>query len=76
MCFAIAATTGKKVGDFRDRFLGDGLVQVDSALGRHEKSSLTLSFPMIRQWVGYGMNHMELLNHPEVYKQIRRRLAY
>jgi pimeloyl-ACP methyl ester carboxylesterase len=75
LCFAIAATTGKKVGDLRDRFLGDGLVQVDSALGRHEKSSLTLSFPMERQWVGYDMNHMELLNHPEVYKQIRRWLA-
>jgi len=75
LCFAIAATTGKKVDDLRDRFLGDGLVQMDSALGRHEKSSLTLSFPLERQWVGYGMNHMELLSHPEVYLQIRRWLA-
>ena len=75
LCFAIAVSTGKKMGDFRDRFLGDGLVQVGSALGRHEKSGLTLWFPEQRQWVGYGINHMELLSHPNVYKQIRRWLA-
>ena len=75
LCFAMAATTGKTVGDVRDRFLGDGLVQVGSALGKHEKPSLTLSFPEKRQWVGYGINHMELLSHPDVYKQIRRWLA-
>lgn len=76
LCFAIAATTGKKVGDLRDRFLGDGLVQMSSALGRHEESGLTLSFPEEQQWVGYGMNHMELLNRPEVYQQITRWLTY
>lgn len=76
LCFAIAATTGKRVGDLRDRLLGDGLVQMRSALGRHKESSQTLSFPEERQWVGYGMNHMELLNHPEVYQQIKRWLAY
>jgi pimeloyl-ACP methyl ester carboxylesterase len=75
LCFAMAATTGKTVGDVRDRFLGDGLVQVGSALGKHEKPSLTLSFPEKRQWVGYGINHMELLNHPDVYQQIRQWLA-
>lgn len=76
LCFAIAVTTGKKAGDLRDRFLGDGLVQVGSALGRHEKPSLTLPFPEQRQWVGYGINHMELLSHPEVFQQIRRWLDY
>jgi len=64
------------MGDLRDRLLGDGLVQMSSALGRHQESSLTLSFPEERQWVGYGMNHMELLSHPEVYEQIRRWLAH
>lgn len=75
LCYTIAATTGKKEGDLSDRLLGDGLVQMSSALGRHEEPSLTLSFPEDRQWVGYGMNHMELLSHPEVYEQIKRWLA-
>jgi len=28
-----------------------------------------------RQWVGHGMNHMDLLSRPEVYEQIRNWLA-
>lgn len=76
LCCTIAATTGKKVGDLRDRLLGDGLVQMSSALGRHKESSLTLSFPEERQWVGYGMNHMDLLSHPKVYEQVTRWLTY
>src|SRR5215218_8297018 len=31
-CYAMAATTGKKTGDLNDRFLGDGLVSVSSAM--------------------------------------------
>jgi pimeloyl-ACP methyl ester carboxylesterase len=74
-CYAIAATTGKRAGDLSDRLLGDGLVPVSSALGRHADPRLTLSFPESRQWIGYGMNHLDLLNHPEVYAAVRRWLA-
>ncbi|MGC2193167.1 MAG: hypothetical protein WA628_00730 [Terriglobales bacterium] len=70
-CYAIAANVGKKAGDL----LGDGMVPVNSALGRHENPELTLSFAPSRQWVGYGMNHWELLSRPTVYKQIRRWIA-
>jgi pimeloyl-ACP methyl ester carboxylesterase len=35
-CYAIAATTGKQEGDLSDRFLGDGIVFLNSALGRHK----------------------------------------
>ena len=35
-CYTIAATTGKKVGDLDDELLGDGLVPLNSALGRHK----------------------------------------
>jgi hypothetical protein len=70
-CYAIAANVGKKTGDL----LGDGMVPVNSALGRHENPELTLSFAPSRQWVGYGMNHWELLSRPTVYKQIRRWIA-
>ena len=62
-------------GDLNDRLLGDGLVSVSSALGRHEDAERSLAIPESRQWVGYGMNHMDLLSRPEVYEQIRRWLA-
>jgi pimeloyl-ACP methyl ester carboxylesterase len=74
-CYAIAATTGKRAGDLSDRLLGDGLVPVSSALGRHADPRRALSFPESRQWIGYGMNHLDLLGHPGVYAVVRRWLA-
>ena len=73
-CYAMAASIGEKTGDLKDRLLGDGLVPLDSALGRHKNPDRTLSFPEQRQWVGYGMNHLDLLNRPEVYAQVRESL--
>ena len=70
-CYAIAANIGKKT----DGLFGDGMVPLDSALGRHKEPGLTLSFAPSRKWVGYGMNHWEMLNHPAVYAQIRRWIA-
>jgi pimeloyl-ACP methyl ester carboxylesterase len=74
-CFTIAGTTGNKVGDVKDQLLGDGLVQVDSALGKHKDPNLSLDIPTERQWLGYGVNHMDLLNHPEVYSKIKQWLS-
>jgi pimeloyl-ACP methyl ester carboxylesterase len=74
-CYAIAATTGDKPGDLNDRLLGDGLVPVSSALGQHANSALDLAISAERQWVGYGMNHMDLLSSVDVYARIRRWLA-
>jgi hypothetical protein len=74
-CYAIAATTGKRSGDLGDRLLGDGLVPVASALGRHADPRRGLLFPEARQWIGYGMNHLDLLSRPEVYAQLGRWLA-
>jgi hypothetical protein len=71
----IAATTGKQEGDLSDRFPGDGIVYLNSALGLHENPALTLPFHEATQWVGYGMNHIELINRPEVYDKIRQWLA-
>jgi len=71
-CYAIAVTTGAAAGDARDRMLGDGLVPLASALGRHPKPERALPIPEENQWVRYGMNHLDLLSSPEVYAQIRR----
>ena len=71
-CYAIAATTGRQAGDLKDRLIGDGLVPLDSALGRHKEAGRTLLFPESRQWIGYEMGHLDLLSRPEVYEQLRR----
>jgi hypothetical protein len=60
------------VGDVKDQLLGDGLVQVDSALGKHKNPDLCLAIPPEHQSIAYGVNHMDLLNHPEVYARINQ----
>ncbi len=74
-CFAIAATTGKTAGDLASRLLGDGIVPLASALGRHANPRLALSFDASRQWVAYGTNHLDLLSRTAVYGQIKRWLT-
>jgi len=70
-CYAMAATLGKKQNLMTDRLIGDGLVPLDSALGRSRDSVRTLEFPKNRQWVGFETGHLELLASPGVYKQLR-----
>ncbi|HEY1438453.1 MAG TPA: alpha/beta hydrolase [Casimicrobiaceae bacterium] len=74
-CYAIAATTGKTAGDLTDKLIGDGIVPLASALGRHTNQRLALNFDESRQWVARGINHLDLLSRPEVYAQIKRWLA-
>jgi pimeloyl-ACP methyl ester carboxylesterase len=74
-CFAIGATTGKTASDLSGRLLGDGIVPLASALGRHANPRLALPLDESRQWVAYGTNHLDLLNRADVYAQIKRWLT-
>ena len=74
-CYALAATLAKEGGGFGERLLGDGLVSVNSALGRHPDPNRALAFPLARQWIGHGMNHLDMLGRPEAYARIKRWLA-
>ena len=69
-CYAMAATLVKKRNPIGERLIGDGLVPLDSALGRHKDSARTLAIPENRQWIGYDTGHIELLGRPEVYAQL------
>ena len=71
LSYAIAGTSGREVGGLGDRLLGDGLVPLDSALGRHQEPQRNLAFPESRQWVGVGVGHLELLYRAEVWERIR-----
>ena len=71
-CYAIAGTTS---AEGESNAFGDGLVPVESALGRHDHSHMTLAFPEAHQWVAYGVGHMDLLNRPEVYAKLQSWLS-
>ena len=73
-CYAMAASTSQRACGFAS-LLGDGLVPVESALGRHKDPQRTLAFAKSRQWVGYGLSHFDLLNAPAVYQQIKQWMA-
>ena len=67
-CYAIAGTTTRAPAK---KLRGDGIVPVESALGRHKRPELALAFPEDHQWIGYGIGHLELLNRSEVYETLR-----
>lgn len=73
-CFAIAAN--KSIGSNRfAQDVGDELVSVDSALGRHSDPARTLSFAPAHQCVIHGMTHWDLLRRAAVYRKLREWLA-
>jgi hypothetical protein len=71
-CFAVAGSIGQRSGDLKERLLGDGLVPLDSALGRHPDPSRGLDFTPGRQWTGQGINHLDLLASEQVGVQVQR----
>jgi len=73
--FALAASAGQHRTDLKGRLLGDGLVPLASALGRHADPARALAFDPQRQAVVWATNHMQLLSSGEVRAQLQRWLA-
>ena len=71
-CYALAGTSTRAPGT---KLSGDGMVPVDSALGRHAKTELTLKFPEAHQAIAYGVGHLELLDRAVVYDTLHAWLA-
>lgn len=69
--YAIAVTLAKRSNRIHERLIGDGLVPIDSALGRSQDPSRGLQIPESRQWLGFETGHIEMLGKPEVYQQLR-----
>ncbi len=69
-CYAVAGTLGP--GGSADEWLGDGLVPLASALGRHERPTRELHIPLTHQWIARGVNHLDLLGSEAVYRRLRR----
>lgn len=79
-CYTIAATIDdglktKSVSATGKRLLGDGLVPLASALGKHKAPKRNLNFPVDHQCVLNGVNHMELLKAAQVYPALKAFIA-
>jgi PGAP1-like protein len=74
-CFAVAAVTVGSPGSAPARLIGDGLVPLDSALGRHRSPRFRLGFAADHQWVAEATGHLELQTSAAVYERVRGWLA-
>lgn len=74
-CCTVAATLASRHSPLAERLVGDGLVPLGSALGRHEQPRHRLAFSPQRQCVVYGTGHLELLGSAAVAKQLERWLG-
>ncbi len=70
-CYAVAASLGPAPHSLKSRLLGDGLVPLASALGRHRDPARSLDFAPERQAVVYRTGHLELLSSPGVLDLLR-----
>lgn len=71
-CYAIAGTLAATAAK---RSQGDGMVPVDSALGRHAGDALTLQFPTSHCAIIPATNHLDLLSSHAVYDTLRSWLS-
>ena len=69
--YAVAGTLAAAEGDLKDKLLGDGLVPVASALGKHRLAKRTLKFLPEHQRVFERVSHMKLLSDPAVFGHLR-----
>ncbi|HVT35722.1 MAG TPA: hypothetical protein VHE37_09060 [Nevskiaceae bacterium] len=68
-CYALAASTGERAGDLSDTLLGDGIVFLNSALGRHDDPRRALSFD--DHCTHFETGHLGMLDSRAVYATIR-----
>lgn len=71
-CSTVAAVLGPGGGSLKGRMVGDGLVPLDSALGRHRDGAGSLEFDADRQLIVYDTGHLGLLSSAAVYEQLAR----
>jgi pimeloyl-ACP methyl ester carboxylesterase len=68
--YLVAAVQAPRRDDARNAWIGDGLVPLASALGEDARADLALQVPDKHKQVVTSANHWDLLNHPEVYRQM------
>lgn len=78
-CYLVAAVipedTESRLRRGAGRWVGDGLVPLDSALGRHPDLDRRLAVPPGQTWTAVGMDHFDLIRRPEVTAKLLGWLA-
>ncbi len=67
----IAGIKAEQPDSIKARLIGDGLVPIDSALGRHRDPALQLPVAAAHQRVLPATSHIGLLQHPQVLDTLR-----
>lgn len=70
-CYSIAANNGKMTDPIAPKAKGDGLVDVKSGLGQHKNASKNLNFKEENTYIAHDCGHLDLLNDPIIYAQIK-----
>jgi pimeloyl-ACP methyl ester carboxylesterase len=70
-CFTLAAIIADKPNKIGDDIVGDGLVPLYSALGKHNKPEFHLKFKAKNQQIVRNLKHLDLLNNTEVYNKLK-----
>lgn len=71
-CYAIATTTSNKQSSkIGNDVVGDGLVTVNSALGKHKDKNYAFDFTDEHLWIGRNVSHMQLLSDKKIYAVIK-----
>lgn len=68
--FAVGATLAARRSRLAERLTGDGLVPLDSALGRHDDPARCLAFPSGHQFTVFRTGHLDLLSSQAVAQQM------
>jgi pimeloyl-ACP methyl ester carboxylesterase len=73
--YVVAATTADRAGSLRSSVLGDGLVPLASALGKHRDPRHALHLPERQRLVVTSASHWDLLSRADVCEALRDWLA-
>lgn len=71
----VGAMLGEGPAHPATQLIGDGLVLADSAAGHHRDEALKVPFGPGDGVLLPGLHHLQLVNHPEVYRHLARWLA-
>lgn len=71
----VGAMLGEGPAHPATQLIGDGLVLADSAAGQHRNEALNVPFGPGDGVLLPGLHHLQLVNHPDVYRQLARWLA-
>lgn len=70
--YSIAAVFGKEKSYLKNRFFGDSLVSIKSALGKHKNPDKNLNFKKENTFTVYQTNHSDLLSNPKISEILKK----